>query len=106
MVMRFRSALRIVPCLLLIAAGAMRCSGPTAPRVARTFRMGFSAIPPKLDIASALKTIDMWTKRGDAALLPLTPPWKAMLADMSPAVIITREQVDLVKLYRSKGLQV
>lgn len=68
--------------------------------------MGFAHIPPRLDIASVLRTIDMWTSRSDAALLPLTPPWRAMLADTHPAVIIRREHLELVKLYRTRGFHV
>ena len=63
-------------------------------------------MPPRLDIASVLRTIDLWTPRSDAALLALTPPWRAMLADTNPAAIILREQVELVKLYRARGLSV
>jgi len=103
-----RRALRAFLVLPLIALAALRCSkSPTdVARSARTFRMGFSAVPPKLEVQSAIATINMWSTRGDAALLALTPPWKAMLADTNPAVIIRREQTDLVNFYRSKGMQV
>jgi hypothetical protein len=92
---------------LALGLALISCANSTSStREPRSFRMGFSATPPRLDLQSALRTIDMWSTRSDAALLPLTPPWKAMLADTNPAVIIKRDQVDLVKLYRSRNLAV
>ncbi|HEU4996792.1 MAG TPA: hypothetical protein VFT29_18375 [Gemmatimonadaceae bacterium] len=87
--------------------GATQCKQSTAPATGtRTYRMGFAATPPRLEIASVLETIDTWRPRSDAALLALNPPWKAMLADTNPAVIVKRDQVELVKLYRSRGLTI
>jgi len=91
--------------LSIVICGGCASATPAAD-ASRTYRMGFAATPPRLDIASVLRTIDMWTPRSDAALLALTPPWRAMLSDTNPAVIIRREQVELVKLYRSRGLSV
>ena len=83
------------------------CGGPSNPdRPPRTYMMGFTADPPRMDLASALKTIDTWSPRADAALVQLTPPWKSMLADTSAAFIINREQRELVQFYRSKKLGV
>ena len=98
---------RAVGGLVLLLGAGLTCATATADTApSRSYRMGFAATPPRLDIASVLRTIDMWTTRSDAALLALTPPWRAMLADTNPAVIVRREQVDLVKLYRSRGLAV
>lgn len=104
---RTRRSLTALGIATLATLTGARCgSSTTAPASPRSYRMGFSATPPKLEIQSAIQTITMWSSRGDAALLQLTPPWKAMLADTAPAVIIKREQVDLVSFYRSKGMEV
>src|SRR2546423_8029995 len=100
------SATLIAPSVALGVALQSCGNSTSATLESRSFRMGFSATPPRLDIQSVLQTIDMWSTRGDAALLALTPPWKAMLADTSPAAIVQRDQVDLVKLYRQRGLAV
>jgi hypothetical protein len=89
----------------LIIAGA-QCGNSSAPAPTRTYRMGFSSAPPKLTVESVIATIEMWSTRGDAALLALTPPWKAMLADSAPRLIIRREQLDLVNYYRGKGMEI
>lgn len=94
--------------LPLVAVVAMQCSStPADPATtARTYRMGFSAAPPRLETQSVIQTIEMWSKRGDAALLALTPPWKAMLNDTNPSVVIRRDQLELVNYYRQKGMQI
>jgi hypothetical protein len=99
------SSIRAV--FLGVALGAIGCTNPAADRLLpRTFRLGFSATPPRLEVASVLQTIDQWTKHGDAALLALTPPWRSLLADTSAALLVRRDQADLVALYRSKGLPI
>ena len=100
-----------IPMLLLglwLWTSAASCGGSSTDPLARTrtYRMGFSAAPPRLEIQSAIATINMWSTRGDGALLALTPQWKAMLADTNPAVIIRREQADLVTFYRQKGMAI
>lgn len=106
---RSRAPRRAVAVMLAlsIVIGAVTCASSTSVTAeSRSYRMGFAAIPPRLEVASVLRTIDMWTPRSDASLLPLTPPWRAMLADTNPAVIVRREHLDLVKLYRSRGFPV
>jgi len=95
-----------VPRALALILAASCASSTNATLAPRPYYMGFASTPPRLDVASVLRTIDEWTPRSDAALLSLTPPWKAMLADTNPAVIIKREQVELVKLYRSRGFPI
>jgi hypothetical protein len=79
---------------------------PTDPSLpARTFRMGFSAIPPRLiDSQSLLTTIDAWVPRADAAILPNDVPWAALLAGVTPASLIQEHIVPLVDYYRAMGL--
>ena len=90
---------------LLLGVG-LACSDADAPAPGRTYRLGFAATPPRLDIQSVLRTIEMWMPRADAALLSLTVPWKSLLADTSAAVLVRRDQFDLGQLYRSRGLAI
>jgi hypothetical protein len=68
--------------------------------------MGFAAAPPRLDVQSVLRTVEMWMPRADGALLALTVPWKGLLADTSASLLVRRDQLDLVRLYRTRGLAV
>jgi hypothetical protein len=72
----------------------------------RAYRLGFSATPPRLELASVLQTIEEWTRHGDVALVLLQPPWRSLLADTSAAFLVRRDQAELVALYRRKGLPV
>ena len=75
---------------MLVAATA-GCQSPSAGAARpRTYRLGFAATPPRLDIADVLRTIDLWRPRADAALLAITPPWRALLADTSAALLVRR----------------
>lgn len=93
---------------IVASTSAAACGGngsstdPAAPP--RTYRMGFSALPPRQDIQSVLATIEAWRPRGDCANLSLTPPWRALLADSSAALLVRREVAQLADLYRSRGL--
>lgn len=84
----------------------LACSEPGTAAPPRTYRMGFAATPPRLDIQSVLRTIEMWMPRADGALLALTVPWKSLLADTSASFLVRRDQLDLVQLYRSRGLTI
>ena len=93
---------------LLLTAG---CGGKVkrfaAPApAARAFRMGFSAIPPQPDFNVLLASLDLWTRRADAAILHFEPPWDTLLAGarMDSAVILQHR--GLVNYYRAKGLMV
>lgn len=72
----------------------------------RSYRLGFAATPPRLAIEDVLRTVELFTRRADVALLAITPPWRALLADTSASLLIRREHLELVRLYRGKGLGV
>ena len=82
---------------------------PTSPPTnsnlpARTFRMGFSAIPPKATQESALATIDAWTRRADAAIMHISVPYGALLGGTSAATYVNTVDLPLANYYRAKGL--
>src|ERR1700682_268771 len=70
----------------------------------RPFVMGFSVIPPKPDIKIAVSSLEIWTKRADAAIMHLDVPWALLLAGTSPEEALRRDGVDLEHYYRSKHL--
>ena len=97
--------LGLIVCFLSLAA----CNGDaaTSSRLpGRTYRLGFSALPPRLETPLVLRTIDEMSRHADAALVPLTPPWKGLLADTSAALLVRRDQLGLIQLYRSKSFPI
>jgi hypothetical protein len=91
-------------------AGALGCgSGPSPapppPAPTRTWRMGFSGVPPRLDVTTAIAGIDRWSTRAEIAAIHEELPWTDLLAGMTPDAILDRDKVQLVQYYRSKGLR-
>ncbi|MDB4893395.1 MAG: hypothetical protein JWL61_5250 [Gemmatimonadetes bacterium] len=70
----------------------------------RTYRMGFSSLPPRLTVQEVLRTVDSLTNHSDAALMVIDVPWVALLADSSPAILIRRDQYPLALRYQQRGL--
>jgi hypothetical protein len=71
----------------------------------RSYMMGFSVVPPKPDIEIAVRSMEIWTKRADAAIMHLDVPWALLLAGSSPEEALRRDGVDLEHYYRSKHLK-
>lgn len=93
---------RVIVLAGLVAAGCGESAGPAAP--ARTYLMGFSAIPPRNDSTIVIAAIDNWAKHADAAIMHVSPPWAAMLAGHSPAGTVDTLEVPLANYFRAKGL--
>jgi hypothetical protein len=72
----------------------------------RTWRMGFSAIPPHFNPDEAKATIDLWSQRGDAAIMHVSPPWAALLSGANAVAAVTGNELPLATYYRSKNLEV
>jgi hypothetical protein len=87
-------------------AGCAKKSSPTAPVVTRSYLMGFSAIPPRLDFALELQTLDLWVPRADAGLILNEVPWDSLLAGTRADSIVLRQQKGLADYYRARGLRV
>jgi predicted RNA methylase len=68
--------------------------------------MGFSGVPPRNDTALAIRSIDVWSQRSDAALVLTDPPWAQLLAGQDPEFLVRALQLGLVTYYRSKGLHI
>ncbi|HMG71246.1 MAG TPA: hypothetical protein VK544_09045 [Gemmatimonadaceae bacterium] len=71
----------------------------------RSYLMGFSVIPSRPDIKLAVRSMEIWTKRADAAIMHLDVPWALLLAGTSPEDALRKDGVDLEHYYRSKHLK-
>ncbi len=92
----------------LAACGGSGDAGPAAPpamAATRSWRMGFSGLPPRFTVAEVIRTIDLWAPRAELAIIHEELPWGDLLAGMTPEAILQRDQVQLVAYYRGKGLQ-
>ncbi|HKW41479.1 MAG TPA: hypothetical protein VJN39_09525, partial [Gemmatimonadales bacterium] len=88
-----RRYVRLVAAFSLAAlVGCGDGSGPIRPR---SFFMGFSAIPPRMDAAIVVPAINLWARRADAAIIHASPPWAAMLGGAPPAAAVDTVEVPL-----------
>src|SRR5688572_20381849 len=93
--------------LVLLPGCSSKVRPPNAPAPQlRSWRMGFSAIPPKPDFGVLLASLDLWTRRADAAILHFEPPWDTLLAGARIDSAVILQHQGLVSYYRAKGLQV
>ena len=95
--------------LAFIAFTACGDDGPIEPEPngpVRTWRMGFSAIPPRANEAQLLAALEMWTQRGDAAIMHVSPPWTALLSGVSASTAVSANELPLANYYRAKNLQI
>jgi hypothetical protein len=79
-------------------------TGPDPAGPSRGFRMGFSALPPRNDLALVPPVIDLWSRRADAAIAHVSVPWAELAAGLDPDLIVDATQGGLAQIYRQKGL--
>jgi hypothetical protein len=107
----------LVPVLLALTLGLTACAGcgersnPTGPNpppgsTTRTYRMGFSGLPPRPDFGQALAAIQMWTPRSDGAIFHTAPPWDSLLAGVPPETLLARNEKPLADYFHALGLDV
>jgi hypothetical protein len=78
-------------------------TSPPGETAVRSYRMGFSGIPPRADLSLAIASIDLWSQRADAAIMSFELPWDSLLAGVPPETLVVRDQVGLANYYRFKG---
>lgn len=76
------------------------------PAPTRTWKMGFTGTPPRLDTATLIAGVDLWSTRAEIAAIHEELPWTDLLAGLSPEAVLDRDKVQLVQYYRGKGLQI
>jgi len=94
--------------LLLCLAVTSGCDSPEHAHsgAPRTYRMGFSAIPPTNDFATTLLALETWTRRADGAILHVSPPWEGLLAGIPADSLVRGNELGLANYYRAKGLDI
>jgi len=97
--------LALLACTPLLGACGKSSTGPAA-LTPRTYRMGFSAIPPWPDFPLLLQTLEKFTAHADAAIMSSEAPWDSLLAGVPPDDFVRRQQLPLAQYYRGKGLRV
>lgn len=100
--MRTRATLFCAALLLGIGACGDGSTDPS-PLGARTYLMGFSAIPPRPDPNVVFQNLEMWSLRADAAILHIPVPYTELLAGVSAVTLINRDNRELVNYHRGKG---
>lgn len=97
----------LVAILAVLATGCARHDhDPVAAGPARPYRMGFSAIPPRLDFPTQLAVLDLMKTRTDAALMLSEVPWDSLLDGTRADSIVMRNQLGLANYYRSLGKRI
>jgi hypothetical protein len=89
--------------LAALTACGDKGTAPSTHLTARTFRMGFSSVPPDSSQQSALASLASWTSRADAAIMHLSVPYKALLTGTSAASNVQTVDLPLANYYRAKG---
>jgi hypothetical protein len=90
--------------LLLLATAVAACgSDGSGPAPARSYRMGFSAVPPRADTALLVPTLTLSTQHSDAALVQLSIPWMVLLGGTSAAQEVRVVRLPLANYYRGVG---
>lgn len=95
--------------MAVLSVMAAACGGGDGPGLTpRTYRMGFSAIPPRFDSSTAnlIAAIDNWIPHADAAIMHVSPPWAALLAGHTPAGAVDTVELPLAQYYRARGLDI
>lgn len=67
--------------------------------------MGFSAIPPRNDLPTALQGLGIWTAgHADAAIMHVSVPYAALLNGIAVHQEVDSNELGLANYYRAKGL--
>src|SRR5574338_882820 len=101
-----RNLRKAVPAGFVLLAGLVMsaaCGGSDESGPSRSFRMGFSPIPPKLDTALFSQVLNLTAQHSDAGLVQLGIPWTVLLADTAAATEVRVVRLPLVQYYRATG---
>lgn len=89
----------------MLVAVLVACNDPAGPDAhTRSYRMGFSAIPPRLDFDLLVRALDMWSTRADAAIMHVSVPWKGLLQGLTPDSLLALDGIGLAQYFASKQL--
>lgn len=91
---------------LLVLAGCDSNKSTSMNTGSRTYRVGFSPIPPSNDFPLAIQSLETWTKRADGAIFHTSPPWDSLLAGVPADTLIRHNELGLARYFRAKGLDI
>ena len=100
----YRSLLTVAVALASCSTCSTEPSESNAPT--RSYRMGFSPLPPRPDGLAVFNSLEMWTRRADAGIMHVQLPWAAMLAGSTAATEVAKDPLQVANYYRGKGLHV
>ena len=86
--------------------GGDPAADPSSAVPPRTYVMGFSGIPPRLDPALVTRVVDLFASRADAGLVLQEPPWAELLAGVDPETLVRANPLGIATYFRGKGLRV
>jgi hypothetical protein len=101
---RLLQAIALATSAAVAACGGGGGGSPVISATTRTWRMGFAPTPPRLDAATLLHGVDLWSTRAELAILHEELPWTDLLAGMTPDAIIDRDKAALVAYLKARGL--
>ena len=104
--MQASAAMRVARALALaLLTAVLGCGDGAGPQLSpRPFLMGFSPMPPRLDPAIIVPSINYWLPRADAAIMHVSPPWAALIRGVSPAAAVDTAQLPLANYFRANRL--
>src|SRR5258708_20183516 len=95
---------RVVILVAFLAAVSAACGDGAGPvRAPRSFLMGFSDFPPRLDSTIVIPALNYWIPHADAAIMHVSPPWAALIGGVSPAAAEVDVRGPLAHYYRAKA---
>jgi hypothetical protein len=97
---------RLLVAAIFSAGCAADPASPHNDHPPRTFRMGFSAIPPRADQNATLAALELWTRRADIAMMHVSVPYKVLLSGTTAAAYVDAVDLPLANYYRAKGLPI
>lgn len=77
---------------------------PPSPAPSRSYRMGFSAFPPRPDLDEGIRALEAWAPRADAAIIQQAVPWIPLLDGANSDSLAQALLGGLVTFYRDRGL--
>src|SRR5436309_13365168 len=92
--MQASAAMRVARALALaLLAAVLGCGDGAGPQLSpRPLLMGLAPMPPRLDPATVVPSINYRSARSDAAILHVSPPWAARIRALSPAAAVDTAQ--------------
>ncbi len=87
--------------LAMLAGCKHDASGPAGPF--RSYRMGFSAFPPRLDTTIFIPTLTLANQHSDAGLIQLSIPWTVLLSGIPADSEVRIVRLPLANYYRGSN---